>query len=171
MEYKNKNKADALSEVRDFWIKDRVAVIMRGISGSGKSTFANSVKRSAPDCAIHSTDSLRMKDGVYVFVPQDTGYLHSKNLRNFIASLDEKTDVVVCDNTNTEPLEFGVYAKTAEAFGYKAVVVTIITNNTEGCFQRNLHQVPKRTIVRQYNKLNANNERIPKCWNPIFIKE
>ena len=63
-----------------------LAIINRGIVGSGKSTFAACLKKAAisegVDTEIFNTDSLFRVDGEYKFNPEKLGENHSQNYHN-----------------------------------------------------------------------------------------
>lgn len=161
----------------------KVAVIMRGCSGSGKSTFVEKLTdtyaeglfntgKDVPYCGVHSTDSFRYVGEQYVYRPEDNGKFHAENLKEFTCDLMSLKDLVICDNTNTTLLEFGVYCQISVAFGYTPFVVTTCNHkNLEENAKRNLHGVPLNSIINQYNNIVKFDKQIKKQWNPLWVKE
>lgn len=132
----------------------KTCYIMRGLPGSGKSTIASHIVGNRG--IIHSTDTLRIIDGVYKFDPKETAPLHAENLDNFRCSIDSgRYDVVICDNTNMKHWEYYYYQKYAKDAGYQVVIVTVTATPWE-CAHRNIHNVSLEVI-----------ERMAKNWEPI----
>ena len=122
----------------------KIAYIMRGISGSGKSTIAK--KLAGESGVIHSTDDLFITDGVYTFNPSQLHKKHAENFTNFCKSIDTGTEIVICDNTNTMHWEYEHYIEAAKKRGYLVAIVAISHPTAEEAFHRNTHDVPRCTI-------------------------
>lgn len=137
---------------------DKVLVIMRGISGGGKSTKA---KTLVGDGCVHSTDSLIEAAGDYrTFFAEmvktgsfvNLSRMHSKNLVNAKKSMDEGISPVVIDNTNLRANEPKAYVKHALEIGYADENIQIVDIGTggltaEALAARNSHGVPLEKIV------------------------
>lgn len=121
----------------------KICYIMRGLPGSGKSTLARKLVEGG---VIHSTDDLRMRDGVYHWDPRETEALHRQNLDNFRESLSKGISPVVVDNTNIRNWEHAPYRFEAECAGYQVIVISVYADPLE-CAARNTHQVPEETIL------------------------
>jgi len=136
---------------------NQVLVIMRGISGSGKSTKAKSI---VGEGVIHSTDALIEATGDYngFFAEMNKtknfiglSRMHSKNLANAKKSMNEGVSPVVIDNTNLKANEAKAYVKYALELGYADDNIKIIDVGTggltaEGLAARNQHGVPLEKI-------------------------
>ena len=132
---------------------DQVLIVMRGCSGSGKSTKAKSL---VGEGVIHSTDDLIEATGDYKgffaemvktgnFV--NLSRMHSKNLKNAMKSMDEGITPIVIDNTNLRANEAKAYVKYALESGYADKNIQIVDIGTggltaEGLAARNSHGVP-----------------------------
>ena len=97
------------------WVSPFV-VVMRGISGSGKSTFAREldlcVRRRGLTCAIVSADRFfEGSHGGYFFDRVRLSEAHQQCRDNFVAAA---TDVVVVDNTNICASEYKFYMDEVE---------------------------------------------------------
>lgn len=156
----------------------RVAFIMGGVPGSGKSTAARAIAQSQTDvpgefwtednvtyygvryidgrvdikAAIHSTDEYFMRDGVYRFNPKLLGKNHNANYKAFRTSLTDGIPIVICDNTNTQRKEWGKYAREAEQQGYIVVHATLPHPHPDVAAKRNTHGVPKDAIERMISR-------------------
>ena len=77
--------------------------ILRGLPGSGKSTYAKRIAGGVND-RIFSTDNFFYVNGEYKFDRSKLGEYHNRNFENFIKALDEYNSsdyaVFVIDNTN-----------------------------------------------------------------------
>lgn len=136
---------------------DKVLVICRGISGSGKSTKAKSL---VGDGIIHSTDTLIEATGDYrgFFAKMiesknfsDLTRMHSKNLTNAKMSMNEGVSPVVIDNTNLKANEAKAYVVHALKLGYADENIKIFDIGTGGLTaemlaERNQHGVPLAKI-------------------------
>lgn len=128
-------------------------IIIRGISGGGKSTKAKSL---VGDGVIHSTDSLieqttnydeffrKMKEANNF---SDLSRMHSLNLKNACKSLSEGISPVIIDNTNLRANEPKAYVKHALNIGLADENIKIVDIGTGGVdanvlFERNQHGVP-----------------------------
>lgn len=136
----------------------KIAVINRGVVGSGKSTFAEKLKEVAASrgltCNIHNTDQYHMVDGEYKFNLHKLGIYHKQNFEAFIQSMADGINIVVCDNTNTTPKEYKKYVNEAKKAGYVVVAVVFIPDVLEVHFSRNDHCVPESVVANMIHKLN-----------------
>ena len=131
--------------------------IMRGVSGSGKSTIANKITTVAnatvvsadhyfklPKAGGRDRDGGQMPDREYDFNPMELGYAHAYCMRKFIEGLASGVDVIV-DNTNTTWAETASYASVASAYRAETVIVNIWAD-PEDAVSRNVHGVPESAI-------------------------
>ena len=119
--------------------------IVRGIPGSGKSTFAEQL---APTAQICTADDFHMKDGKYNWKPENVGKAHAwcqSKAENLMA--DNVTPVVIA-NTSTTVKEMQPYYDFAEKYGYQ--VFSIIVENRHGGM--NVHEVPEETLEKMKNR-------------------
>lgn len=135
-------------------IVPKLAIIMRGLPGSGKSYWAEQfIISQGIEQAIHirqhgyfSTDRYFYYQGEYRFNPQKIAQYHQANLTAFIQALARSEPIVICDNTNIAKWEFMAYEAAAKALGYKVNVLLVGQPNDEPhqqlCAQRNQHHVP-----------------------------
>lgn len=122
----------------------REVVILRGIPGSGKSTFAKKI--AGTDGRIHSTDDLFEKNGVYRFDPRVLRDKHNENYARFVRSLNQHIPVVICDNVNCCRWEFERYIEAANFHRYKVEIVQLPHLDPAVAASRTLHAVPEEKI-------------------------
>ncbi len=131
----------------------KTVFIMRGISGSGKSSMA--AKLATPG-AICSADTWFMGPNGYSFRQQDLAAAHGECLRKFIQLVFENVDNVVVDNTNLREWEYISYLRIARMAGYVVEFYEFIPPLDEGftayvteCAGRNTHGLDYAACKRQ----------------------
>ena len=123
-------------------------ILLRGLPGSGKSTFAKTLG------GIHiEADQYFMRDGIYEF---DASQL--KNAHNYCQSQTRAwmthnvnsitTDRIIVSNTFTQEWEMDAYFEMAEEFGYQ--VFSLIVENRHGGM--NVHGCPEDKIEQMRNR-------------------
>ncbi len=130
---------------------EKILYIVRGIPGSGKSTFAKSLGGTH-----FETDMFFMKDGEYKFDIskikeahkwcQDSVY--TAMLLNHTALLN---NVIVVSNTFTQEWEMEPYFEMARRYGYR--VHTVIVENRHG--GSNVHGVPEDKLEIMKNRFEV----------------
>lgn len=134
-------------------LQPNMVVIMRGLPGSGKSTFVDSLraegaKTSKPVYALSADQYFTDENGSYTFVPSDIGKAHALCLREFVELVRGKTlGVIVVDNTNTQCWEMAPYVALAQAYGRNVQVIHTKTElSPDALAARNVHGVPAKAI-------------------------
>ena len=129
-------------------------IILRGIPGCGKSTWANKFKDLALvfmanplHVEICSADDFFMVDGEYKFDPSRLPEVHGKCLEKASEAARVDVDYIVIDNTNIQVWNFQSYLELAKDFGYEVRVIRFQCDPTVS-FKRNLHGVPLAGIER-----------------------
>lgn len=135
------------------------AIILSGIPGSGKSTFAGEADKRV----VCSADDFFMVDGKYCFDFRKLGEAHGSCLRKFIECVSRGESVVYVDNTNTTVLELAPYMAIANAYNYKIELVTFLCD-PEIAAKRNKHGVPYAACLAMNNRLVSRDREIPPFW-------
>ena len=132
-------------------MKQKELYIVRGIPGSGKSTFAKSICKSWQHV---ETDMYFMKDGQYKFDPSKLKQAHQwckdkvhDMMRPTLWNLLFNRTIVV-SNTFTQEWEMNPYLDLAKQFGY--MVFTVVVENRHG--GKNVHGVPNDKIELMKNR-------------------
>ena len=116
--------------------------IVRGLPGSGKSTFARSIAKSYQ---IFEADQYFMKKGKYNFDPTKLKEAHQDCKQRVANRMRENLfnsiffNTIVVSNTFTQDWEMKYYRNIGRRYGYK--VHTIIVENRH--YGTNIHGVPE----------------------------
>ena len=123
-------------------------IIMRGLPGSGKSTY---VKDHFPHAEICSADNFFVeRDGVYRFDQSRIGEAHSNCQMRAFSGMVDGLPMVVIDNTSVKAWESELYIEMGNVFGYKVSIIDMFDGglSNEELAERNAHGVPISTISR-----------------------
>ena len=107
-----------------------VAIFVKGLPGSGKSTISNIIAGDAaynhPTIAICETDMyFTDSEEGYQFDPSKLAEYHQKNYDTFRQNIDKRTNVVIVSNTNTQYWEFQNYLKYAAENHYVTAIIDL----------------------------------------------
>jgi predicted kinase len=121
-------------------------VLVRGLPGSGKSTFA---QRAYPTYVHEETDKRMYKDGVYVFQPEMLAQYHHITQLGVKHYLSQGRDVVV-SNTFTKYWELDPYLR----MEYETCVVYSLQTHLsiDELAARNVHGCPAAVIQNMKNR-------------------
>lgn len=137
--------------------------IMRGVPGSGKSTYTKGRRKV-------SADSFFEVDGEYRFDPRLLPHAHGKCLRDFIdLCRNPEGDELVVDNTGTTIAEIAPYAATALAYGHSIKIITLECD-PEVAAARNVHGVPRAAVIAMHKRLQEDTAKIPPWWPHEIVK-
>ena len=122
----------------------KILYIVRGLPGSGKSTFAKSL-----NCPYFEADMFFMKDEVYTFDGGKIKIAHSWCQQQVEEAMkfNEETkgldnSEIAVSNTFTQEWEMEPYIKLAEKYGYN--VFSLVVENRHGGV--NIHNCPEETM-------------------------
>lgn len=130
--------------------------IMRGCSGSGKSTAAREiVENHGKEAYIFSTDDywdLHTDGKIDLNL---LGRAHNWNFMRFFRAIRRGTPCVIVDNTNTRVSEFENYARMAIEYGYHVNYHNVNPESAESaleCARRNGHETPLWKVLQQWQR-------------------
>lgn len=130
----------------------KVVTIIRGVSGSGKSTFGVFLKMLAcNETHICCADDyfIDQETGEYNFDVTKHGAAHKACRDKFNKHLEDGVNHIIVNNTSTTRKEFKDYKQLAEDSGYKVFIIAM--ENWHG--GKNIHNVPEDILERQVNNL------------------
>ena len=154
--------------LRDYIEMSKKVYILRGIPGSGKSSYVRDMvkagKFDTDQVHVASTDDYFMKlepenphvDGgrkrrVYRFDPTLLPRAHADCMRGFLNVLNLGVEIVVVDNTNIHRWEYQNYELSARLAGYEVHIVEVMpltVDELRVCAKRNTHGVPVDVVAR-----------------------
>jgi predicted kinase len=122
----------------------RKLILIRAVSGTGKSTFAETF---APDsCICCADDYFTDGQGNYNFDASKLGQAHKACQEKYLELLDSPfVDTIVVSNTNTKESDYKFYLDEAEKRGI--MVFSLVLENRHG--NKNVHNVPDHVLERQ----------------------
>lgn len=123
--------------------------LIRGIPGSGKSSFAMQLFNTGLVHHIFEADDYMYEEGLYVFKPEKLSYSHRMCQSNTVQSLIEGRSVAV-SNTSTTEKEVETYRKIAEECNANFVSL-IVENRHNGV---NIHNVPEDKIQQMKQRFS-----------------
>lgn len=130
---------------------------MRGISGSGKSSWIQ--KNLSDNVTICSADLFFSRNGEYQFDHTKLGKAHGSCKSSFLDALDRGDFEIVIDNTNTTRKEMEFYVKNARGYGYRVSFIRLNTDVSVAA-KRNQHGVPLAAVQRMQDRMQP----IPDHW-------
>jgi len=130
-----------------------IVIIIRGVSGSGKSSFAEDLINLAYLAGISykicEADTYFYRNGNYEFNPKLLGKAHSYCQNIFQKAIKDKVDLIIVSNTSTTKSEANFYENLAKDNNYKVISLVLENvNNTES-----VHNVPEDVLERQKKNL------------------
>lgn len=149
-------------------MSNRMVTLMRGVPGSGKSTWA----REQNFDHIISADDYFIADGEYQFDPSKIAVAHADCFSRFHFDLDRETHNNICvDNTFCQLWEISPYVMLANSYEYDVRIVeveAIAGLSSYRLAERNSHGVSASVIEAMYICFVAN--EIPPFWNATVIE-
>ena len=132
----------------------KTLTIIRGIPGSGKSSFAEYVTNYANmlenNITICSADDFFInEDGEYIWDSLKIREAHEWCRNKCKESMEVGKDVIIA-NTTTTNKELKPYLSLAEKYEYK--VFSVIVENRHG--NDDVHSVPKETLEKMRNRFS-----------------
>lgn len=124
----------------------KILYIVRGIPGSGKSTFANSL-----GCPVFEADMYFMNDGEYKFDVSKIKLAHNWCKLRVEHSMEDDFQKIAVSNTFTQEWEMEAYYLLAEELGY-TVFSLIVENRHDGV---NEHGVPQEALDRMKDRFQV----------------
>ena len=120
---------------------DKILYLLRGVPGSGKSTFSKTILAGlgidttndtiVKQHVLSTDDFFTDRDGKYNFNPKNLGFNHQQNQDRAEREMGFGTTPLFIDNTNISAWEMKPYVDLADRFGYQVIVVNPIDYSSE----------------------------------------
>lgn len=132
---------------------EKIAIILRGVPGSGKSSFISMIKATNTMVDIHAIDELHIDDnGDFFWDEENAERLYTLNFANFVISCERQTPVVVCDAINIKISDFEKYVEIARQYKYKVYVVTPDPPTPKMSSKKNKHHTSALQAKEMYDR-------------------
>lgn len=127
-------------------MENKNLVIVRGVSGSGKTTFSSLLGR-----AICSADDyLVSRDGKYEWEAWKLRRAHGWCFRKCERFMKKGINPVMVSNSSPRKRDLKPYYELAEKYGYR--VFSVIVENRHG--GENVHDVPEESLIKQEKRFD-----------------
>lgn len=126
---------------------EKKLIILRGLPGAGKSTFAEILVDKSLIC---TADDYHMIDGVYNWKPENSNSAHKKCIQKCEQLMVESNETVVVANTTTTKYELSPYYDLAKKYGYRVFSI-IVENRHNGI---SIHSVSEQTLGKMKNRFD-----------------
>jgi len=127
---------------------EKILYCVRGVAGSGKSTFAKTLGGKHYEADMYFIDPI---SGEYKFDGSKIKLAHEWCQNRVEGDMILNMDKIVVSNTFTQEWELEKYFELAKKYGYK--VFTIIVENRHG--GTNVHNVPEDKIEQMKNRFEV----------------
>jgi len=143
---------------------DMKLILLRGPSGTGKSTIANTLSASC-----HETDNFFVNEkGVYSFEASLITRAHKWNQQEVRKKMLCKAPLVIVSNTFIKHWEMSPYLNLAKELGYDVKIIrTPGPWQADVLFKRNKHNVPFHVIQRQINSFQPHKDEY--VWEDMSV--
>lgn len=126
---------------------EKILIIVRGIPGSGKSSFGELLGTKA----ICTADDYHIRNGIYDWQGSRIGAAHDWCQRKCKRFMKKQIERIVIANTNTTVRELQPYMDLARQFGY--MVYSVVVENRHGSV--NIHDVPEATLEKMKTRFDV----------------
>lgn len=124
-------------------------IILRGVSGAGKSTVAETIAGKA--WPVFEADKYHYRDGVYDWKPENMAVAHKWCQEQVREAMECRIAKIIVSNTSTTEKELKPYIALADEHGYQ--VISLVVEHRHG--GENIHGVPEHVLDRQERKLRG----------------
>jgi predicted kinase len=127
---------------------NRVFLIIRGVSGSSKTTFGNFLCDKISGSQFEA-DQFMVKDGEYHFNSKNLGYCHQNCFEGVEKAMAANERFIIISNTLTADWELNPYITLAKQYNYTYFVLVMENRNDT----KSVHSVSVDTLKKQAERL------------------
>jgi NEDD4-binding protein 2 len=131
-------------------------IILRGVSGSGKSTIAQKIVENG---TINSTDNYFIINGIYEFNASKLGLYHKLNKLKTEQDMNNNISPIIIDNTNLTKKEVKPYVELGLKYSYDIKIIEMEELNLEELLKRQENRKDKKIskeilekMIKKYKK-------------------
>lgn len=121
--------------------KEKILIIVRGIPGAGKTTFAQLITDIKYIC---TADDYHIKNGKYEWKQENVAAAHKYCEQKCQILMKKQIPKIVVANTSVTEKELSIYYNLAQLYEY-TVFSIIVENRHNG---QNIHGVPNEKIIQ-----------------------
>lgn len=145
--------SDRQLDESEYTIKSTIGklIILRGIPGCGKTSFAGFLVNNIYEAEIYAADDYWEKEGGYEFDLSKLHLAHKECQKNVKGAMEDEVPVIIIHNTSTQNKELEPYLCLAKTYGYE-VSVLVVENRHNG---KDMHNVPEETLQRMTERLRG----------------
>jgi len=141
-------------------------IVLRGISGSGKTTWAKEKYEGA--VVVSADDHFLQEDGTYLYVASEIDAAHEACYRRFMEAVRKKEPLIVVDNTNVTLWEMSPYVMPAQSAGYEVEIVTLMCDPEVAIARKDW--LPPDKVRFKHRQLLEEASRMPPFMKRIHTK-
>lgn len=144
-----------------------IAVLTRGLPGSGKTTLAGAILDAVPGAVSYSADDHMFRGG-RPFELERLSECHRLCMLDFRQAIRRGAPVVVSDNTNIKIEDIQRYSGIAAGLGCPFVVAELVCDEEEA-FARNSHGCPREIFDILVRRMEEN--VLPDWWRVVRVTD
>ena len=152
----------------------RYLILLRGIPGSGKSTFISDKYKDfviSPDQLRILTTGIKYNKEGKAYIPQDKNSMVWQLTYSLMQERMNEGSLIIIDATHTTKASMDTYKKYAKMYRYKTIVIDFSDLSLEEIKKRNRQrqiykQVPDEVIERMYEQIKSSS--IPKFVDKVY---
>ena len=93
-------------------------IVLRGLPGSGKTTFSSKILEKCPDAKVISNDLLRSTNNEYNYDYENNNYIYKENYKLLIEYLNSNVKIIIIDNCSINKNLLDLYYNLAIKYNY-----------------------------------------------------
>lgn len=147
-------------------------IVLRGLPGSGKTTFSNKILEEYPDGKVISNDLLRSENNSYNYDYNNNNYIYKENYKLLIDYLNTNIKVIIIDNCNINRDLLDLYYSLSIKYNYKYFQLAFPKPIKKNMYT-NFLRCKNKIHILKYQKiwLNYHKHNLDKDVNSIELRD
>ena len=130
---------------------ERILILIRGLPGSGKSSFAKVISEDGRYPVFEIDDYFTDSEGNYSFRYEENHIAYKQCIENVVTAMQSLCPKIIVANTFTMEWELEPYLQLGKESNYRTYVM--VMENRHG--MQNIHSIPDEHIQRMREKFRA----------------